>query len=221
MTNTPAFLLCALCCLLAASLCAAIPTTNPDTLKQLSLSLPSVDAKQAPVWPFEWNATLIKINPVTKWIWWNKLYYDYPNNLARFDFYPTYYSTNETWNLTCSILFRDNKIYMFDPSKEACAITTRGIGVISPWWLKSATYKGTVLFKGMYCERWRLEELAIDYIARVDDIRTPVRSYNQVEDPGATDYVDVVLGPQNPSLFELPSYCSENKLKDDVSCPPF
>lgn len=45
----------------------------------------------------------------------------------------------------------------------------------------------------------------------------PVRSTNQAEDPGATDYLDVVLGPQEPSLFKLPEYCKRPTTR---GCPP-
>lgn len=44
-----------------------------------------------------------------------------------------------------------------------------------------------------------------------------VRSTNQAEDPGATDYLDVVLGPQDPALFKLPAYCKNIINK---GCPP-
>ncbi len=87
---------------------------------------------------------------------------------------------------------------------------------MSPWWLKGAAYKGQHTFRGMWCDKWTLEELGIDYWARSGDY-TPVRSTNQAEDPGATDYLDVVIGPQDPALFVLPKHCAK---LTDRGCPP-
>jgi hypothetical protein len=110
--------------------------------------------------------------------------------------------------------------------------------------LKTGVYRGSENFRGLYADRWTLPELDIDYIARSDSIHTPrtstelslslalfishlltracaylaaVRSTNQAEDPGATDYLDVVLGPQDPALFKLPTYCKKIINK---GCPP-
>jgi len=43
------------------------------------------------------------------------------------------------------------------------------------------------------------------------------QSTNQAEDPGATDNLDVVLGPQDPALFKLPAHCKNIINK---GCPP-
>ena len=37
--------------------------------------------------------------------------------------------------------------------------------------------------------------------------RIPLRSTNQANDPGATDYFDVLIGPQDPALFTIPEFC--------------
>jgi len=39
----------------------------------------------------------------------------------------------------------------------------------------------------------------------------PLRSPNQINDPGSTDFVDVIVFPSLPSLpFQLPTYCLTN-----------
>jgi len=111
----------------------------------------------------------------------------------------------------------NNDIWMTFPAAKGCFLDHTGIPTISPWWLQTGVYQGSHYFRGMWCDKWTLEELGIDYWARAGDY-TPVRSTNQAEDPGATDYFDVVLGPQNPALFVLPAYCS-NPVK--MGCPPF
>jgi len=171
-----------------------------------------------PVWPFQWNATLIKINPNNNNIWWTKFYYDFVNNVSRFDFMNDYYDTDRKWSLNCSILFADNIIWFVFPSEKTCTLDHKGIGTISPWWLSTAKFMGFEDFRGMYSEHWRLEELAIDYWARAGS-QVPLRATNQIQDPGATDFVDVVLGPQDPSLFVLPQYCLIHQ--GDKGCPPF
>ena len=55
----------------------------------------------------------------------------------------------------------------------------------------------------------------ISYWARADANYTPLRSTNQSNDPGATDYLDVVFGPQNDAVFALPEYC---QTKTELTC---
>lgn len=49
--------------------------------------------------------------------------------------------------------------------------------------------------------------------ATQDTVAIPMRSTNMADDPGAADYVDVILGPQNRDLFKIPSYCPPCKTK--------
>ncbi len=88
--------------------------------------IPDLKQKKAPVWPFQWNSTLAKINPVTPHIWWTKLYYDFYQNASRFDFYNEYYSTNNDWQLNCSILFTNDQIWFVFPD-EQCNLDHDGI----------------------------------------------------------------------------------------------
>ncbi|ELR21112.1 uncharacterized protein ACA1_282980 [Acanthamoeba castellanii str. Neff] len=178
---------------------------------------PDGQNKTAPVWPFQWNATQAKINPFNSHIWWAKFYYDWPHGWTRTDFMNGYYSTEDKWSLNCSVVFANNQVWFTFPEEQGCYLDHDGLGTISPWWLQTGVYKGSDNFRGLYADRWTLPELGIDYFARSDSIHTPLRSTNQAEDPGATDYLDVVLGPQDPALFKLPTYCKNIINK---GCPP-
>eukprot|EP00744_Colponema_vietnamica_P002164 GILI01003463.1.p2 GENE.GILI01003463.1~~GILI01003463.1.p2 ORF type:complete len:231 (-),score=57.54 GILI01003463.1:85-777(-) len=179
----------------------------------------SAAALAPPVWPANWNATLIKISdqkpPST--IQWTKFYYS--GDKSRFDFMNSYLSLDEEWDSDFTILFTPNlyqgktyyMIYHIYPKDKRCEIRTNMLPNISRFWLRGWNYKGQQMIKGVWVEKWQspIEEelMYFNRVAEQDDDRTPVRSTNQANDPGATDYVDVVLGPQDQSLFSIPAYC--------------
>jgi hypothetical protein len=67
----------------------------------------------------------------------------------------------------------------------------------------------------MWSELWEFPHQGtpldgIQYFTRAGNTyaeRAPLRSTNQQGDPGVTDYTDFVVGPQNPKVFDVPSYC--------------
>ena len=166
-----------------------------------------------PVWPLQWNATLIKIGNETdpQTPQWTKFYYDWTaseGGSSRFDLYPGYLPLNLQWEPNFTILFGNFSIYHVYPLESRCEIRSCSLPSISPKWLSSTTYQGTYLFRGLPADLFMFgpELDYIQYWQRHTD-PVPMRSTNQANDPGATDYVDVVLGPQNPALFQAPSYC--------------
>ncbi len=95
---------------------------------------------------------------------------------------------------------------------------------VHPSWLKllNATFGGYRTFRGIKAELWQMrdpddESHIMDYYARADNNQIPLRSPNQINDPGATDFLDVELGPQSQSLFDTPEYCYTNQT--DKGCP--
>lgn len=86
-------------------------------------------ALSPPAWPFQWNATLAKINPYNDNIVWNKFFYDWTNGkVSRFDFMNGYYNTDSHWTLNCSIYFTpDQKIWFVFPEEKACNLAHTGI----------------------------------------------------------------------------------------------
>lgn len=178
------------------------------------------------VWSFQFNATMAKINPVTPHIWWTKFYYDYNHTIGgstRYDFFKEYYPLGGgSWSpVNCSILMSNEKMWFFDGTR--CKLDHTGIPTISPWWMSNGTYMGADEFRGLYADHWQLKTGLglIDYYARAGtDGAVPLRSTNQANDPGATDYFDIAFGPQNLNWFKLPDYCNTRQ-DPELSCPPF
>jgi hypothetical protein len=200
----------------------------------------AVDIKDPPRLPLNFNATLLKIGTENKaWpAWWTKTYYEYnPDEVLssyhRFDFYDHYLNLDNQWSTVCSILFRDGKTYSIYPEKDAknetCYLTHTFLPVLSPNWLNGATLEGVVDFKGMKAERWRLGEVGspdtIYFYAKAgygSKHAIPLRSTNQANDPGATDWFDFTVGPQDSMLFNMPKSCIGKIERDPANpgCPP-
>lgn len=159
------------------------------------------------------NATLIKIgnesNP--QQVTWTKFYYDWPasrGGASRFDFYLGYLPLNLAWKPNFSILFVNFSIYHIYPNEQKCEIRSCSLPSINPKWLQSTQYQGTYMFKGIPADLFTFgpELDYIQYWQRHAD-KTPMRSTNQANDPGATDYIDVAYGEQDPSLWKIPAFC--------------
>ncbi len=166
-------------------------------------------------------------------IWWTKLYFqsfevqpdkgNWNNSIAgysRFDFYNHYYNFDQQWEPVCSIIFDPHDFWVIDHASNHCQ-RRRGVGNLSRFWLKNATFQRKLNFRGVWADEWRLDgsvpEDTIFYYASAQS-GLPLRSTNQAEDPGATDYFDVSVGAQNRTLFQLPISCQHPVQK--VSCPP-
>eukprot|EP00761_Pharyngomonas_kirbyi_P004484 gb/GECH01004489.1/.p1 GENE.gb/GECH01004489.1/~~gb/GECH01004489.1/.p1 ORF type:complete len:240 (+),score=37.15 gb/GECH01004489.1/:1-720(+) len=174
---------------------------------------------QSPVWPFQFNTTLAKTNPKNHDIQWTKLFYDYKNQRTKFVFYDYYYDTNGNWGPENFVIYFINSIiYYVWPKTQTCKIRAKDIPTISPWWLQDTVYNGTVNFRGLYSELWVFPEgsgslTGIQYYNRFatdNKNKIPLRSTNQKNDPGQTDYFDFVEGPQNKELFVVPHYCPKS-----------
>ncbi|KAL9642300.1 hypothetical protein ABK040_007298 [Willaertia magna] len=184
--------------------------------KNNKLTVDNNNESKPPIWPLQFNSTLIKITPFDHNIQWTKLYYDYKNQWARFDFVDYYYDMDNQWGpINETILWSNTTVYFIEPQTKQCKIRSRNLPLISPKWLSLTTFKESIIFRGLYANVWEfpndIEELAgMKYIHRVaqsDDEKIPLRSTNQSNDPGATDYVDFIVGPSDKDLFYIPSYC--------------
>ena len=178
-----------------------------------------------PDWPMGFNSTLAKIAPDREGIVWVKHYYDWEKRGQRFDFYNDYveYPVNN-WSLNCTILFTNHSIWFIFPEEKACKLRSNIIPPVHPSWLKNlkAYFSGVTEFRGIKAELWQMEDPddpnhIMDYYARADNNQIPLRSPNQINDPGATDFFDVELGPQREELFVTPDYCFENQI--EKGCP--
>jgi hypothetical protein len=176
----------------------------------LSLFLVVVTCAPTPVWPLAWNATFIKISgkPDAGPITFGKFYFDISKQAARFDFYEHYPNVDNEQGITCQIFMTATQQFFVDPKKKLCTLAHDGLGVITPSFVDGADYLGSTYLRDVRAERFRVPIPGdpIDYYVRaVDGI--PMRTTNQQEDPGATDYVDVLLGPQEAKTLRIPVSC--------------
>ena len=202
--------------------------------------IPSTSEKVAPALPYEFNATLLKIgpDPQASPIQFTKLYAHYDPHLKgggfnRFDFFDHYYNLDSQWNIKCSIVFRDGVAYTVFPDdpvqnrKGECWKSHRNLPVVSPHFMQfGGEFEGYQLFRGVYAQKWRLGEVGdedtIYFYFRADNQSLPLRSTNQANDPGATDWFDVMVGRQNLSVFDLPADCDHDPQPGHKyhGCPP-
>ena len=192
-----------------------------------------------PAWPAQFSATLYKIGPLVDATpaQWMKLWYKYvpprfsvqnsdPHNgggYARFDFYNHYLNLANEWQPECSIYFHSNAIYFALPNGE-CDQVHDGIGNIAPDWMRDAFYNGSIDFRGLKAEQWIIpndapEDVIHYYVRRHHGVPVPMRSTNQADDPGGTDYFDHLVADQPMSVFQLPEKCQCRECWTDVSCP--
>ena len=182
-----------------------VQNSKTDTLTELTY----------PVWPLQFNATLLKITPFNHDIQWTKLYYDFKNQLGRFDFFDNYYDMNNEWGATnFTILWWNSTVWYIYPKSNECFIRSKTLPLISPHWLKLTSYIGRTMFRGLLSDVWQfpniddLDEMKYYHrVAEKMEDRIPLRSTNQLNDPGATDYVDFIIGPSDFSLYKIPKYC--------------
>jgi hypothetical protein len=197
-----------------------------STDKEISfLADEQLSQKEPPVWPEAFNSTLAKIAPGRESIVWVKHYYDWPKKGQRFDFFNSYVEyPNASWNLNCSVLFINKTIWFIFPEEKACKLRSSVIPPVNPQWLKllNATFAGNKIFRGIEAELWQMDDpddksQILEYYSRADNNRIPLRSPNQINDPGATDFFDVEIGSQNKKYFEVPWYCESTRV--EKGCP--
>jgi hypothetical protein len=170
----------------------------------------SAATDEPPVWPFEFSATLAKIQPerINQTIQWTKLYYDFAHNRSRFDFFINYPSayTGETTTYYI-IYFQNTTIWYHYPLDNECIVRATDIPSVSPWWLSSFKFKRDIQFRALPAQLWVHPMSSLAYVNRIDRLQTPMRSTNQLGDPGATDWYDFVVGEQPSSLWNIPKLC--------------
>lgn len=169
-----------------------------------------------PIFPTGFNATLAKVAfPLdVEPIQWTKLYYDFSVPGSKFDFYNSYVNEHASWTLNCTILFaQDLSVWFIFPDIQRCHLRSKDLITFSPdFFVKlGAKFTGEKMVRGMLCDEWSAPDPddpshIMKYYARKSD-GLPVRSPNQINDPGATDFMDIMVGSQDPELFEVPDYC--------------
>eukprot|EP01128_Nolandella_sp_AFSM9_P003078 TRINITY_DN13554_c0_g1_i1.p1 TRINITY_DN13554_c0_g1~~TRINITY_DN13554_c0_g1_i1.p1 ORF type:complete len:236 (+),score=48.23 TRINITY_DN13554_c0_g1_i1:31-708(+) len=206
------------------------------TLLAISLSLYSCSTASASaieegtspssVWPSSFNATMFKVTEKNTLYYWTKFFYDYTQRAIRFDFYNDYNSLVNTGNtyqnstgLNCTILFVNNHQVSLFPEEKACNFRAGTLPVFPPDWIDhiGGHYLGEELVRGMMSDKFSMpdpdspQEQMVYYSRRSFDPaqgwQVPVRTQNQVNDPGYTDFFDVIVGDQLSSYFDIPDFC--------------
>lgn len=189
---------------------------NPSTHPSFYESSPILTKNPSfPIWPDAFNATLLKLNFINSTIRWTKLYYDHRNQRSSFEFYDGYVEKNLRWGkMIHLILFVNTTVWFIDPIPQRCSIRSRSLPSISPSWLRTTKFNRNLLFRDQWAEEWEFPpgtpNQGLKYYARVGKSnaeRVPLRSTNQIEDPGDTDYTDFVVGSQDDNHFSIPRYC--------------
>eukprot|EP00164_Ancoracysta_twista_P018777 GFYU01032672.1.p1 GENE.GFYU01032672.1~~GFYU01032672.1.p1 ORF type:complete len:271 (+),score=81.10 GFYU01032672.1:87-899(+) len=183
---------------------------------------------ETPRWPDTFSATLAKVNPNDDNIVWTKLYYDWTfskGGAARFDFYNKYVDNDANWSLNCTVTFVDSNIWFIFPGEKACKHRSSSLPSINPNWISllGARFNGYKAFRGMMSEEWHMPDpdepsYTMRYFASAKSNDIPLRSPNQINDPGNTDFFDVNKDdPIDTELFAVPDYCQTNQI--DKGCP--
>tara|TARA_R110002050_G_scaffold61618_2_gene136105 strand:- start:4838 stop:5380 length:543 start_codon:yes stop_codon:yes gene_type:complete len=153
-----------------------------------SISVPTKSATgdpSPPVWPFQFNSTLVKIAPHNDTIQWTKLYYDWTNNRSRFDFYTHYWTSysDATPPIYYVIYFINTTIWFEYPLDNICYIRATDIPSVDPYWVDNFNFVGDVTFRGLPAEHWRWpKQPYLQYFNLAAEPRLPMRSTNQIND---------------------------------------
>jgi len=174
------------------------------------------------VWPSVFSATLLKVDQNDENIHWTKIFYDWTQRVTRYDFYANYHDIVTEGPIECSILFGNNSIWFIFPQEQTCRLRTDDLPPFAPNWIQllGGVYVGDKQFRGVDAHVWNMKDpdnpthTMVYYGLAGNNFpySIPLRSPNQINDPGSTDFVDVIVQTSLPSiLFQLPSYCLINK----------
>ena len=222
-----------------------VPASREEHAKHVAMARAGATPAtgNAPAWPLAFNATMVKLVPALDPsapptfppIVWSRFSYDYtasPGGSARYDFHTDYVPLGGPpgeWRTNCSILFGNFSIWFVFPHQQACTLRTADLPSISPWWLNgiNATFTRDTTFRGMAAQEWTGQDPAntsfpMPYFGwpaarSAPGTSVPLRTTNQAADPGATDYTDQQVGPQDPEQFHVPDYCHTNQIHQ--GCP--
>lgn len=229
---------------LVGFICSFIANASPFT-PQKNLQKPLAAA--GPIWPNHFEAMLYKIGdeqPLAQ-TFWTKFRYFFIENAAdpaqnggfsRFDFHRNYESVvhlnqqHRPWPAECSIVFYPRDFYVIEWNNGTTKCRKRpGVGNLSKYWLRTATFNQTLEFRDVSnVQQWFLGDESTDgivyYERKEGGKRIPMRSTNQAEDPGATDWFDVIemsdrVDTSDLKWQELPKSCDEGHTDQTIQCP--
>mmetsp|Transcript_15358 Transcript_15358/g.22996 ORF Transcript_15358/g.22996 Transcript_15358/m.22996 type:complete len:237 (-) Transcript_15358:23-733(-) len=173
-----------------------------------------------PLWPSNFNATLAQVYSTNGTIQWGKFYYSYDESLpelsrSRYDFYTGYiepFDLSEA-RIHHTMYLINTTVWFYYPEINECFLRSTTTPSVAPDWLSSYQLRSFENFRGIYAQYWFLpEDPTLQYINRAEKPdRLPMRStYQLFNESTATDFYDVVVGDQDPLLWELPELCLQN-----------
>lgn len=119
-----------------------------------------------------------------------------------------------TMLLTVLLLLCLGKRFLDFPAKKYCCFccdSTHGCGIVEPDWISKSngTYQGTEkLDDGKTYLKWEIKGLQSNFYYHSNDTnKTPKRLVQGSDD--LMDYTDYYIGIKDPSVFHLPSYCTD------------
>jgi len=190
----------------------------------LSVVICVLSAPTPPVWPNAWSQ---KFTETTKIVFTystnGSFYYDWTNIRYRVDrqngYIDRYCGSVKYDETPCSHLVLNGYRYLIFPELPYCCMCCTdadGCGVVMPDWLNNATYLGQVDLNGTTCDKWQKDGLQTNYWYQTE-AGVPCEL-----DEVPNDYIyweedTYVIGEPDPSLFVLPSYCSESEHCSDLS----
>jgi hypothetical protein len=149
-------------------------------------------------------------------------FYDSSNGRQRIDRangeYDRYCGSVEKFkNTPCSHLVVSNKRYLVFPKKEYCCFccsSKDGCGILSPNWLKNATFEGKVQYDGYdNVSKWVVKGLQSNIYYGYDKSTTneiPLAINQKPDDLMVFDVTSYSDSKISDFIFKIPKYCYES-----------
>ncbi|XP_019642559.1 PREDICTED: uncharacterized protein LOC109483851 [Branchiostoma belcheri] len=197
--------------------------------RTLALSIPGTSeasSPKPPIWPDQFTSKFtVRIEEYgDKFSKPGVIYYDWNIKTLRSDFIhwclPLFDKPEQYNNYTCSFLITGGNTYFVNHTSSTwedhdCCLFEKGLGPVTPDWVKSCQYNGTAMLRGQKVDVWWVpgtldpEKPCFGYWDRVDD-HTPVRFYGIVAiGPAMLDYDSFQVGPPSAEMTKPVGGCSK------------
>ena len=178
--------------------------------------------RRPPVWPAAWAISFSEetFGPTTNTS--GTWYYDFSAGVQRIDRgsgkNDRYCGSVDPADAPCSHLVVAGERYLVWPTLKkccGCCNSTAGCGIVKPTWMVDAngTFSGTApftdspYFSGV-ADSWQINGLQPNFWFTETGTDTPVGFAQVPDDYQWFNPASYVVGPQDPSLFTIPSFCT-------------
>jgi hypothetical protein len=208
MITIASMLLCVVVAMSASTFASTVASTSASPVAQ---------------WPVEFYQTFNETTSVLHGgVTSGRMWYSSSMRMERVDReqgqYDRYCGSVDKTSGPCTHLVRqDGKRYLIWPDKKKCYMccdASKGCGLLSSDWLKTAQFIGQQEYQGQQCYQWNIKGLQMNsYYATEKGV--PCRLYQAPNDDMLFDLNTFLVGPFDESVFAMPSY------KCDAHCPLF